>query len=115
MESEESGQLTELRQTESGQTETGQKIETESGQQTESEQQTDTGQDFPENPDTNETRTGHGQCCPSTSDWYAANGLHLRIENLTLRCHISCFEAILQIIGFFTSSLILILKEDCKF
>ena len=49
------------RQTESVQTDTGQKIRTESGQQT------DTGQDFPENPDKNETRTGHGQCCPPTS------------------------------------------------
>ena len=29
---------------------------------------TDTGQDFPENSDENETRTGHGQCCLSTSD-----------------------------------------------
>ena len=56
-----SGQLTELRQTESGQTDTGQKIRTESGQHT------DTGQDFPENPDKNETRTGHGLCCPPTS------------------------------------------------
>ena len=115
MKSEESGQLTELRQTESGQTVTGQKIQTESGQETKSGQETDTGHDLPENPDENETRTEHGQCRPSTFDWYAANGLHLRIENLTLRCHISCFEAILQIIGFFTSSLILILKEDCKF
>ena len=25
------------------------------------------GYDFPENPDKNETRTGHGQCCPPTS------------------------------------------------
>ena len=56
-----SGHRTESRQTESGQTDTGQKIRTESGQQT------DTGQDFPENPDKNETRTGHGQCCPPTS------------------------------------------------
>ena len=52
---------TESRQTESGQTVTGQKIWTETGQQT------DTGQDFPESPDKNETRTGHGQCCPPTS------------------------------------------------
>ena len=37
------------------------KIRTESGQQT------DTGHDFPENPDKNKTRTGHGQCCPPTS------------------------------------------------
>ena len=37
------------------------KIRTESGQRT------DTGQDFPENPEKNETRTGHGQCCPPTS------------------------------------------------
>ena len=59
----ESGQRTDSRQTESGQTDTGQKIRTESGQQT------DTGQDFPENPDKNETRTGHGQCCPPTSAW----------------------------------------------
>ena len=58
-----SGHRTESRQTESGQTDTGQKIRTESGQQT------DTGQDFPENPDKNETRTGHGQCCPPTSDY----------------------------------------------
>ena len=57
----ESGQRTESRQTESGQTDTWQKILTESGQRT------DTGQDFPENPDKNETRTGHGQCCPPTS------------------------------------------------
>ena len=57
----ESGQLTESRQTESGQTDTGQKIRTESGQQT------DTGHDFPENQDKNETRTGHGQYCPPTS------------------------------------------------
>ena len=51
------------------------------------------------------------------SDWYTANGihLHLRIENLTRRCHITCFEAVLQIIAFFISTLILILKEDCKF
>ena len=28
---------------------------------------TDTSQDFPENPDKNETRIGHRQCCPSTS------------------------------------------------
>ena len=42
---------TESRQTESGQTVTGQKIWTETGQQT------DTGQDFPESPDKNETRT----------------------------------------------------------
>ena len=28
---------------------------------------TDTGHDFPENPDKNETRTGHGQCCPLRS------------------------------------------------
>ena len=41
MESEESGQLTEFRQTESGQTETGQKIRTESGQQTDTGQDTD--------------------------------------------------------------------------
>jgi len=48
------------------------------------------------------------------SDWYTANGihLHLRIENLTRRCHITCFEAVLQIIAFFISTLILILKED---
>ena len=26
-----------------------------------------TGQDFPENQDKNETRTGHRQCCPATS------------------------------------------------
>ena len=57
----ESGKRTESRQTESGQTDTWQKILTESGQRT------DTGQDFPENPDKNETRTGHGQCCPPTS------------------------------------------------
>ena len=38
------------------------KIRTESGQQT------DTRPDFPENPDKNETRTGHGQCYPPTSD-----------------------------------------------
>ena len=31
-------------------------------------QQTDTGDDFPEIPNKNETRTGHGQCCPPTSD-----------------------------------------------
>ena len=48
-----SGQRTESRQTESGQTDTRQKIRTESGQQT------DTGHDYPENPDKNETRTGH--------------------------------------------------------
>ena len=30
-------------------------------------QQTDTGHDFPEIPDKNETRTGHGQYCPPTS------------------------------------------------
>ena len=64
----ESGQRTDSRQTKSGQTDTGQKIRTESGQQT------DTGQDFPENPDKNETRTGHGQCCPPTS---ASHVLHL--------------------------------------
>ena len=57
----ESRQLTKSRQTESGQTDTGQKIRTESGQRT------DTGHDFPENPDKNETRTGHGQYCPPTS------------------------------------------------
>ena len=57
----ESGQLTESRQTESEQTDTGQKTQAESGQQT------DTGHDFSENPDKNETRTGHGQCCPPTS------------------------------------------------
>ena len=51
----ESGQLTKSRQTESGQTDTGQRIRTESGQQT------DTGHDFPENPDKNEIRAGHGQ------------------------------------------------------
>ena len=48
-----------------GQTDNGQLfsiIRTESGQQT------DTGHDFPENPDKNKTRTGHGQCCPPTSD-----------------------------------------------
>ena len=33
----------------------------------ESGQQTDTGQDFPENPDKNETMMGHGQLCPQTS------------------------------------------------
>lgn len=51
------------------------------------------------------------------SDWYTANGihLHLRIENLTRRCHITCFEAVLQIVAFFISTLILILKEDCKY
>ena len=27
----------------------------------------DTGHDFPENPDKNNTRTGHGQYCPPTS------------------------------------------------
>ena len=46
-----SRQLTEPRQTESGEIDTGQKIWTESGQQT------DTGHDFLENPDKNETRT----------------------------------------------------------
>ena len=29
---------------------------------------TDTGPDFPENPDKNETRTEHGQYCPTTYD-----------------------------------------------
>ena len=65
-----SGQLTESRQTESGQTDTGQKIQTDTGfgQQTDSKfgQQIDTGHEFQENPDKNETRTGHGQCCPPT-------------------------------------------------
>ena len=37
------------------------KIRTDSGEQT------DTGHDFPGNPDKNETRTGHGHCCPPTS------------------------------------------------
>ena len=60
----ESSQLTESRQTESGQTDIKQKI------QTESVQQTDTGHDFLENSDKNETRTGHGQCCPPTSAFY---------------------------------------------
>ena len=49
------------------------KIRTESGQRTESRQQksgqTGIGHDFPENPEKNETRTGHGQCCPLTSGW----------------------------------------------
>ena len=46
-----SRQLTEPRQTESGEIDTGQKI------WTESRQKTDTGHDFLENPDKNETRT----------------------------------------------------------
>jgi len=45
--------------TESRQIESGQKIQTQSGQQT------DAGHDSPENTDKNETRTG--QCYPSTS------------------------------------------------
>ena len=73
----ESGQRTDSRQTESGQTDTGQKIRTESGQQT------DTGQDFPENPDKNETRTGHGQCCPPTS---VLNRLIWKCWNIVIRC-----------------------------
>ena len=48
------------------------KIRTKSGQRTESRQeksgQTDIGQHFPEKPDKNDTRTGHGQLCPPTSD-----------------------------------------------
>ena len=35
---------------------------------TESGQQTDTGHDFPENPDKNETRAGHGHTCGQTAD-----------------------------------------------
>ena len=35
---------------------------------TESGKQTDTGQDFPENLDKNQTRTGHGNRCPPTFD-----------------------------------------------
>ena len=83
----ESGQRTDSRQTESGQTDTRQPFSLKSGQNPDSGQirdrqnldrqtpdrksgqQTDTGQDFPENPDKNETRTGHGQCCPPTSGW----------------------------------------------
>ena len=49
-----SGHQTESRQTESGQTDR-QTPDRKSGQQT------DTGQDFPEIPDKNETRTGYGQ------------------------------------------------------
>ena len=37
---------------------------------TESGKQTDTGLDFPENRDKNQTRTGHGHRCPPTSDVY---------------------------------------------
>ena len=70
-----SGQRTESRQSKSGQKDIGQsfftKIRTETRQRTESRQtesaQTDTGHDYPETPDKNETRTGHGQCCPPTS------------------------------------------------
>ena len=51
-------ELTKSRQTESGQTDIGQKIRIESGQLT------DTGHDLSKNPDKYETRTGHGQCCP---------------------------------------------------
>ena len=58
-----SRQLTKSRQTESRKTD---RIRTESGQQT------DTGHDFPENPDKNETRAEHGQCCPLT---FASNEL----------------------------------------
>ena len=63
----ESGQRTKPRQTD-----TGQKIRTESGQQT------DNGHDFPENPDKNETRTGHRQCCPPTSvsRWHCHQHCH---------------------------------------
>ena len=46
-----------------GQTDNGQSFFTKF--RTKSGHQTDTGQDFPENPDKNET--GHGQCCPPTS------------------------------------------------
>ena len=49
------------------------KIRTESGQQT------DTGHDFPEDPDKDETRTGHEQCCPPTS------GLKQEVQSLIFR------------------------------
>ena len=52
----ESGQQTESTQEKSGQT-----------QDRNSGQQTDIGHDFLENPDKDETMTGHGQCCPPTS------------------------------------------------
>ena len=61
----ESGQRTESRQTKSGQKDIAQSFLQKSGQQT------DSGHDIPENPDKNETRTGHGQCCPPTSDSYS--------------------------------------------
>ena len=65
----ESRQLTESRRTKTGQTDTGQKIRTQSGQ------------DFSDNPETNETSTGHGQCCPPTSgtDWLKSMNPHLQI------------------------------------
>ena len=49
------GQLEELKQTESGQTDTGRIIRTESGQKA------DIGNEFPVNPDTKETSIGDGQ------------------------------------------------------
>ena len=51
----ESGQLKELKQTESGQTDTG-RIK-----------KADVGHQFPVNPDTKETSIGDGQCCLPTS------------------------------------------------
>ena len=82
----------------SGQTDTWQKIRTEPGQQT------DTGHDFPENADKNETRTGHGQCCPPTSviqvtlrrsnlRWWSSDGPSYEDKNETPQQFLSLFES----------------------
>ena len=53
--------------TESAKRAESRQIESEQKIQTEFRHRTDTGHDFPDNPDKNETWTGHGQCCPPTS------------------------------------------------
>jgi len=40
--------------------------------------------------------------------------VNMSIEDLSGRCYMTVFEAIIQMLGFLGFSIMLVLKEDCK-